>query len=78
MRIVQLLRAGDVKSSIQKLREELSADEQTVLILRVDRGLSWNEVAEVMDVDAASVRKRFERIKEKLRALAKARNIVGS
>jgi RNA polymerase sigma-70 factor, ECF subfamily len=68
----------EVKSAVQKLREHLTADEQTLLILRVDRGLAWNDVAEVMDVDAASARKRFERIKERLTELARAQGIVDS
>ena len=67
-----------MKTSIQKLREELTADEQTLLILRVDRGLSWGDVADVMEIESAVVRKRFERIKDKLRELARARGITGS
>lgn len=66
----------EVKSEVQKLREQLTADEQTLLILRVDRALPWEDVAEIMDVDAASARKRFERLKDKLRELARAQGII--
>ena len=66
------------KSEIQKLREELSPDEQTLLILRVDRDLSWKEVADVMDEPEAALRKRFERVKDKLRTLAKERGLLGT
>lgn len=67
----------DVKSSVQQLRDELTQDEQTLLVLRVDRALSWNDVSDVMEIDAASARKRFERVKEKLKELAKLRGIDG-
>lgn len=38
----------DVKDRLHALRERLPAEDQEVLILRVDRGLSWLELAEVM------------------------------
>lgn len=66
----------DVKTSVQRLREELSAEEQTLLVLRIDRGLDWREVAEVMDAEEPAVRKRFERLREKLRKLAKERGLL--
>ena len=48
---------------------------------RVWQALSWNEVAEVLSeegdpVDSAAVRKRFERVKEKLAKLAKAEGLI--
>jgi len=71
---------SEVKDRVSRLRDALDPDDQMLLILRVDRGLSWNEMAEVMldasgdpaDLSrkAASLRKRFERIKDRLRALA--------
>jgi len=65
----------ETKTAVQKLREELSFDEQTLLILKIDRQLEWNDVAEAMGVESATLRKRFERVKEKLRALAKERGV---
>jgi RNA polymerase sigma-70 factor, ECF subfamily len=63
------------QSAVQRFRDSLDAEEQTLLSLRLDRGLSWREVAHVfagdeIDLDEAAVRKRFERIKGKLRAMA--------
>ena len=64
------------------LRDHLPTDDQTLLILRVDRDLSWNEVALVMTYDgeaptddrvkreSARLRKRFELVKDRLRTLA--------
>ena len=38
---------SEVKDQVSRLRERLEPDEQTLLILRVDRALSWREVAHV-------------------------------
>lgn len=59
-------------------------DDQTLLILRVDRGLSWRDLALVMsdgEVGSLSetelgsmerrVRQRFKRLKDRLRELAR-------
>jgi RNA polymerase sigma-70 factor, ECF subfamily len=56
---------------IERLREELTPEERALLVLRLDRDLSWREVATVISedgdpVDEAAVRKRFERLKAKL------------
>ena len=74
----------DVKDRVARLRDALEPDDRMLLVLRIDRAMSWNEMAEVMldgqgrgdDPElarkAASLRKRFERVKERLRALVKA------
>ena len=63
------------RDRIAALRAALDPDDQSLLILRVDRGLAWRDVARVMadddaDLDkvAAALRKRFERLKAELRA----------
>lgn len=63
-----------------EIRSSLDEDDQTLLALRVDRNLAWRDIARVLlgeDVDgdelarkAASLRKQFERVKERLRELA--------
>ena len=70
----------DVKQGVRALRERLDPDDQTLLVLRVDKDLGWRDIAIVMlgaEVDdaeltrcAATLRKRFERVKERLRQLA--------
>lgn len=72
----------DVKQRIRALREQLDPDDQLLLVLRVDKDLGWRDIAIVMfghDTDdaelarhAARLRKRFERVKAQLRALAGA------
>lgn len=59
----------DPGARLALLREALSPDDQALLVLRVDRALSWDDVARVFESNAPAVRKRFERIKERLRAL---------
>lgn len=72
-----------IKDRFSALREHLELDDQMLLIVRVDRGLEWPEVARVMieegvvDDDpaelrrvSARLRKQFQRVKERLRALA--------
>jgi RNA polymerase sigma-70 factor (ECF subfamily) len=72
---------SEVKDAIARLREKLDAGEQTILVLRVDRGLSWAEVAAVLESEdeaptEATLAKRFERIKAKLRRLAQEEGLI--
>jgi RNA polymerase sigma-70 factor, ECF subfamily len=78
----------EVKDEFQKLREQLDPDEQTLLVLRIDRDLGWNEIAEIMadgaDEDApegrarasARLRQRFQTLKKRLRELATERGLL--
>jgi RNA polymerase sigma-70 factor, ECF subfamily len=67
---------------LAKLRESLKPEEQTLLILRVDKGLSWKEIALVLaeaedaPPDVGALRKRFERLKERLLRLAKKEGVL--
>ncbi len=68
--------------ALERLRQALSAEEQTLLILRVDQGLSWAEVAHVVasdggdPPDANALAKRFERIKARLARMARDQGLV--
>jgi RNA polymerase sigma-70 factor (ECF subfamily) len=69
------------RAHLAELRAELTDEEQTLLVLRVDQGLAWEEIAEVLATpqerpDAAALRKRFERLKERLARLARSRGLV--
>jgi RNA polymerase sigma-70 factor (ECF subfamily) len=71
----------EVKDKIARLRESLDPEDQSLLFLRIDQGLSWTEVAQVVaaegePVDAATLRKRFERAKQRLRKLAEEQRIL--
>jgi RNA polymerase sigma-70 factor, ECF subfamily len=59
------------RSALDKLREALSPEDQSLLALRLDRGFSWEEVADVLSgegqrVQPLTLMKRFERIKKRL------------
>ena len=74
-------RRSTARGGIARLREQLRASEQTLLILRIDRRLSFAEISQVMrsrgrKVGPVALRKRYERLKEKLRRLAEAEGLL--
>ncbi|MEO1269454.1 MAG: sigma-70 family RNA polymerase sigma factor, partial [Myxococcota bacterium] len=71
------------RNRFQKMCADLDPEERTLIMLRIDQELPWKEIAVVMHDDddaplegkdlshrAALLRKRFERIKNKLRQAA--------
>jgi RNA polymerase sigma-70 factor (ECF subfamily) len=77
------------RSRLVELRETLPPDDQVLLMLRVDRELSWNDIVLVLHDDtaerpqgpplvkeAARLRKRFQTIKEKLCEAARQEGLV--
>jgi RNA polymerase sigma-70 factor (ECF subfamily) len=81
--------SGDqrARSRMTQIREALPEDDQMLLVLRVDRGLDWNDVARVLLGEAldaeglrrgsARLRKRFEVLKRKLRKQAAEERLTG-
>jgi hypothetical protein len=79
---------SEAKTRLAALREQLSLDDQSLLVLRVNRRLDWKEIAQVMidegessaeeaiEKEAARLRKRFQTIKEKLRQMASNGNLA--
>jgi len=78
----------DVKDRFAALRETLDGEDRTLLVLRVDRGMPWGEIARVTldedDPDDKTLKretdrlaKRFQLLKEELRQRAKAMGILG-
>lgn len=81
-------RRSEVQDRWRELRRELAPEERALLVLRVDRDLSWSEIALVMRSkssddsaddasaavtrEAARLRKRFQLLKDQLRARARA------
>ena len=78
------------RTRIAALRQSLSAADQTLLVLRVDKQLGWTDLARVMRADdgppasearlkreAARLRKRFQLIKEKLYELGRREQLIG-
>jgi RNA polymerase sigma-70 factor (ECF subfamily) len=67
----------EVKDAFAKLRETLEPDDVMLLALRVERDLPWNEIAEILEIEAPALRKRFQRLKQRLRELAEEAGIDG-
>ena len=73
----------EVKDEFRVLREQLDPEEHEILLLRLDRGLAWKDIARILggddnlDARAAALRKRFERAKERLKKLAIERGLIG-
>jgi RNA polymerase sigma-70 factor (ECF subfamily) len=69
------------RQALDELRRSLSRDEQTLLALRIDQGLSWDETAEVLSeigppVAPAALMKRFERLKARLARAARDKGLL--
>ncbi len=76
------------RSRVARLRETLPADEQMLLILRINRKLDWKEIAQVMlhegetvgvevlAKEAVRLRKRYQLAKDKLRRMAEEQGLV--
>jgi RNA polymerase sigma-70 factor (ECF subfamily) len=75
------------RRDIDRLREELSEEDQALLILRVDRDLAWLDLArvflgdapaspEALQREAARLRKRFQLIKRRLYELGRKRGLL--
>jgi RNA polymerase sigma-70 factor (ECF subfamily) len=83
-----LYRQTEVKNQMRTLREQLPMEDQTILILRIDKELSWRDVATIMsgpdesltpediEREAARMRKRFQLAKEALRELAREAGLL--
>lgn len=77
----------EIKDRFRALRAALAVDDRELLVLRVDRGLSWDDVARVMlgeenpSADAlrketARLRKRYQLVKDELRRRARDAGLV--
>lgn len=65
------------RDALEKLRQGLSTEEQSLLALRLDREFSWEEIAEILSaggepVQPLALMKRFERLKKRLAELVRS------
>ncbi len=70
-----------VKKSFTKLRKQLSPDDQALLLFRIDRGMSWADVALAMEAretpaSPAALKMRFGRLKQRLEQLAEEEGLL--
>ncbi|HEU4408628.1 MAG TPA: sigma-70 family RNA polymerase sigma factor [Polyangiaceae bacterium] len=78
----------DRRARFTALRESLPREDQELLVLRVDRGLSWNDLAlvrhdgasaltdEALKREAMRLRQRFHLLKKRLSALARDAGVL--
>jgi RNA polymerase sigma-70 factor (ECF subfamily) len=75
------------RTALARLRDELPADDRTLLVLRVDRGMSFEELARVflegesfgeeeLHREAARLRQRYHLVKRRLRERARAAGLL--
>ncbi len=83
---------GGRRDRLRRLRESLPPEDQTLLFLRIDRELEWEEIAAVLSgaegtgatpaeedpaaVSAVALRKRFERLKDRLARRAREEGLL--
>lgn len=68
-------------TGLEAVRAELTEDDRHLLALRLDERLSWPEIEEVLRdgeaaPSAAALRKRFERLKERIGARLRERGLL--
>jgi RNA polymerase sigma-70 factor (ECF subfamily) len=81
LRTKSFVRDERQRAALDKLREALSVEDRMLLVLRVEQGLSWKEVAEILAAegeaaDENTVTKRFERLKGRLAKMARAQGLI--
>jgi RNA polymerase sigma-70 factor (ECF subfamily) len=77
------------RSALARLRDELPPDDRTLLVLRVDRDLAWDDLARIflgtespadgeLRRESARLRKRFQLVRGRLRERARAAGLLRS
>lgn len=76
----------ETKHRFARIRESLSPEEQSLLHLRINERMNWDDIAriqfecpdqEAVKRHAAKLRKRFQLLRDKLRAMAEAEGLLG-
>jgi RNA polymerase sigma-70 factor (ECF subfamily) len=77
---------SEVKDGITLIREALNEEDRALLVLRVDRDMSWRDIAaifspedhseEVLARVGARLRKRFQLVKDEIRERARAAGLL--
>lgn len=77
--------ASDRKQEVMALRESLSEEDRELLTLRFERGMAWDEIAEVVcgtltaqerTRETARLRKRAQLARDRLQKLARERGLL--
>ncbi len=73
--------AGRGDERLELLRRELEPEDRTLLLLRIDLGMTWEEVSAVLareggEATPETLRKRFQRLKDRLGRLAREKGLI--
>ena len=79
--VVQGSRGAPGDDRLDELRRDLDPEDHTLLVLRLDREMTWEEIAQVLSsedrsIRPAALRKRFERLKERLARKARQQGLL--
>ena len=78
----------EARDGFSRLRERLDAEEQSLLTLRIDRGLTWPEIALILSNSektpeedellamAAASRQKYKRLKDRIRRMARKEGLL--
>jgi RNA polymerase sigma-70 factor (ECF subfamily) len=66
----------EAKDRFAALRQSLDPDDQTLLILRINRRMKWDDIAGIMDEPTPRLRKRFQALKDRMRARAQREGLL--
>ena len=80
-RLTRSVGAPRPDARLARLRELLAPEDHALLVLRLDREMAWEEIAGVLSaegtpVSAAALRKRYERVKERLARSARDEGLL--
>jgi RNA polymerase sigma-70 factor (ECF subfamily) len=75
------------RTRLDEIRSSLPPEDRELLVLRLDRDLSWNDLAlalhdgdeltgDALKTEAARLRKRFQILKERLREMARREGLI--
>jgi len=74
---------SEAKDRFAAIRDALEEDDRALLVLRIDRQMSWDDIARIYSVDddslarvSAGLRKRFQLIKEEIRRRAQKAGLI--
>jgi RNA polymerase sigma-70 factor, ECF subfamily len=70
------LQRQQIQERLVTLRQQLSEELQSILILRLDRDFSFTEISEVLSLTEENARQKFQRAKTKLKELAQQEGLI--
>jgi RNA polymerase sigma-70 factor (ECF subfamily) len=70
------INAKQVKSRLVELRQELPEELQSLLVLRIEREISFAEIAGILEMTEESARQKFKRAKDKLKEMAQKEGLI--